>query len=153
MMGMKKMDKIAEFLINKIGYTLSVIIFLFFPGIILVFVWDREMFMSMEIIRLVIFSMGISFLLFTVNLVFTFMILMLEQKTRKKSTDVTEVLILPMMLTCMEMISAIVIKLKNYTFSVLDFIEYITILYSILILMKLVIEIIYCIRCRIGKKK
>lgn len=147
------MDKIAEFLINKIGYTLSVIIFLFFPGIILVFVWDREMFMSMEIIRLVIFSMGISFLLFTVNLVFTFMILMLEQKTRKKSTDVTEVLILPMMLTCMEMISAIVIKLKNYTFSVLDFIEYITILYSILILMKLVIEIIYCIRCRIGKKK
>ena len=50
-------EKLAEFLTNKIGYVLSVIMCFLFPGMLFIYIWDREIFVKVDAIKLCIVSL------------------------------------------------------------------------------------------------
>ena len=61
------MDELIKYMISKIGYTLIVIIGLALPGNLLVFVWNRELYMELDLFRLIILSFAIPGMLYVCN--------------------------------------------------------------------------------------
>lgn len=55
------MEKLVDFLTSKIGYTLTIIAGFIVPGVMLIFIWNRELYMQLDIIKLLLASFGISF--------------------------------------------------------------------------------------------
>ena len=55
------MDRLIEFLTTKVGYVLTVILGFIVPGNVLIFVWNRNMYLEIDIIKLLILSFSISF--------------------------------------------------------------------------------------------
>lgn len=63
------MDRLIEFLTTKVGYVLTVILGFIVPGNVLIFVWNRNMYLEIDIIKLLILSLSISFVALIPNLI------------------------------------------------------------------------------------
>lgn len=63
------MDRLIEFLTTKVGYVLTVILGFIVPGNVLIFVWNRNMYLEIDIIKLLILSFSISFVTLIPNLI------------------------------------------------------------------------------------
>ena len=48
------MDKLIEFLTTKVGYVLTIVLGFIAPGNVLIFVWNRNMYLEMDIVILLI---------------------------------------------------------------------------------------------------
>ena len=48
------MDKLIEFLTTKVGYVLTIVLGFIAPGNVLIFVWNRNMYLEMDIVKLLI---------------------------------------------------------------------------------------------------
>lgn len=68
------MDKLIEFLTTKVGYVLTIVLGFIAPGNVLIFVWNRNMYLEMDIVKLLILSFSISFITFIPNLILTIII-------------------------------------------------------------------------------
>lgn len=68
------MDKLIEFLTTKVGYVLKIVLGFIAPGNVLIFVWNRNMYLEMDIVKLLILSFSISFITFIPNLILTIII-------------------------------------------------------------------------------
>lgn len=78
------MDKLIEFLTSKIGYTIAGIGGLLFPGLIFIFVWDREFFLEVNLVLLFVFSAAISSMVYIPNLAY---FVWSQMKKEKRSCD------------------------------------------------------------------
>ena len=58
------MEKLVEFLTSKIGYTIAVIGGFLFPGLIFIFIWDKDLFINLNVVVLFTFAIAISFMLY-----------------------------------------------------------------------------------------
>jgi len=146
------MDNLIEFLTNKIGYTLCAILFLGFPGFVFIFVWNRELFISMDIFRLVIFSFAIASMLYVPHFMLYNFIVMLEEKVRGKKYELIETILLPAFLTLSIMASGMIYKLEKETFTVLEFIVYDGMVLFGAFIVKVILEGLYYIRHRKNRK-
>ena len=63
------MDRLIEFLTTKVGYVLTVILGFIVPGNVLIFVWNRNVYLEIDIIKLLILSFSISFVTLIPNLI------------------------------------------------------------------------------------
>ena len=63
------MDRLIEFLTTKVGYVLTVILGFIVPGNVLIFVWNRNVYLEIDIIKLLILSFSISFVALIPNLI------------------------------------------------------------------------------------
>ena len=70
----KSMDKLVKFLTKKVGYVLAVILGFIAPGNVLLFAWDRNLYLEMDVVKLLILSFSISFITFIPNLIASFII-------------------------------------------------------------------------------
>lgn len=66
------MDKLIEFLVEKRSGSLSIIIGLILPSVLLIFIWDREGFYEIDFAKLILLASGISSVLFLPNLLLFF---------------------------------------------------------------------------------
>ena len=53
------MDELIKYMISKIGYTLTAIIGGALPGSLLIFVWNRKLYMELDLLKLIILSFAI----------------------------------------------------------------------------------------------
>ena len=51
------MDELIKYMISKIGYTLTAIIGGALPGSLLIFVWNRKLYMELDLLKLIILSL------------------------------------------------------------------------------------------------
>ena len=63
------MEKLVEFLTTKLGYVLMIILGFIAPGNVLIFVWNRDIYLAMDVIKLLILSFAVSFIAFIPNLI------------------------------------------------------------------------------------
>lgn len=63
------MDELVKYLISKIGYTLIVIVGLALPGNLLIFVWNRELYVSLDFFKMLVLSFAIPTMLYICFLV------------------------------------------------------------------------------------
>ena len=78
------MDELVKYLTSKIGYTLAIIFGFGIPGNVLIFMWNRELYLKMDIFKLLIISFGIPFMLFIPNLILMAEIMILKSHFSKK---------------------------------------------------------------------
>lgn len=117
------MDEIVKFLASKIGYTITVILGFIIPGVMFVFVWKRELFLELDIVKLIILGFGIAFILYIPSLLFSTFVFMLTDKIENKERNIHSVFVVPTALNVIVMIFAMTIKILNNTYSMLDFIK------------------------------
>lgn len=139
------MEKLVEFLTSKIGYTIAVIGGFLFPGLIFIFVWDRELFASLNVVVLFTFSMAISFMVYIPNfLAFSFAIFT-EAKMRNKETDYEfwMILLIPLFVTVAEMSAEMIEKLHNPSITIYRFAIFILSVIIVGSICKYIVELIY----------
>lgn len=114
------MDELVKFFTSRIG--LITILFLGCPGLVFVFIWNRDIFMEMDIIKLFIFSFAISFNIFIPSL-FGFVIMRAIHTTKnlEKESNPTET---------GKMIEDILYNATIYTFLCLTFGSLIKLVYK-----------------------
>lgn len=123
------MEKLVEFLTSKIGYTIAIIGGLLFPGLVFIFVWDREFFVNINIMVLFVFATAISFMIYVPNIFFWLSCLAPDEKTQeKKDTDKVEMLMTPLMMAFAEMSIAMIFRLNDESFSILKLVVHLLII-------------------------
>ncbi|RHQ36270.1 hypothetical protein DWY84_01380 [Clostridium sp. AF27-2AA] len=114
------MDKLVEFLTARIFYTVAIIGGLLFPGLIFVFVWDRDFFSSISFLLLLVFSTAVSFMVYIANVLFMSYVMMFEDKmnSEKEPSDIHDLLGIPLIFSVIEMSVAMIAKLYNKNISI-----------------------------------
>lgn len=65
------MDELFKFLAEKVNYVAVIILGFIIPGNVLIFVWNQELYFEIDIIRLLILSFGIAFMVYVPNFILT----------------------------------------------------------------------------------
>lgn len=122
------MDKLIEILSNKIGYTLGTILGIGLPGMLFVFVWNRDVYFGLGIIRLIILAFAISFAIYIFNFFSYATVVMVQEKVGDKESDATMPLIMPLFISNFEIYGGLLIKLENPTITIIQFVSAVIIL-------------------------
>lgn len=70
-MDFENIEKIIEYSKNKVGIIIVVLAGIFVPGILTIFLFWRQLFIELELIKLILLAISISFPSFLVLLMFT----------------------------------------------------------------------------------
>ncbi|RHU79191.1 hypothetical protein DXC58_04135, partial [Ruminococcus sp. TF06-23] len=95
------MDELIKYMISKIGYTLTAIIGGALPGSLLIFVWNRKLYMELDLLKLIILSFAIPGILYVCNIFVCLPIMSLynEFKHDTEIFSVEFIFIIPAILT------------------------------------------------------
>ena len=117
------MDKLLEFLTGKIGYTITVILGFLFPGMLFIFVWNRQAYFELEIIRLIFLAFGISFAVYICNFLATSIAFTTQDKTGDREIEFFNIIVFPLVITNLEIYISLIYKLENSKFTVIEFVN------------------------------
>lgn len=112
------MDELIKFLTSKIGHTLTAILGFGLPGNLFIFVWNRNLYLEMDIIKLLILSFAISFMIFVPNVFLCTTICMAFDAVKKEKTSLYQLLFLPIIFTVTEIIVAMMVKIISPNYSI-----------------------------------
>lgn len=153
------MEKLVEFFTTKKGliiFMISILGFVF-PGMLFVFTFNRELFMEMEIIKLIILSCSISFGLFIVFfLLFCIGNMLKEKCMEEQKNDIIYLLGVPILIENLLIYIGILGKVNGQIRDVkafVDMIEFVVILFGILLVLYIPCIILKKIVNRIKKWK
>lgn len=145
------MDELIKFLTSKLGYTLGAILGFGLPGNLFIFVWDRELYLDMNLIKLLILSFAISFVLFIPNILLFVMVIGIIENIRKIQLEAWAVLLLTICFTVLEMIYGMVVRLLNSMYTIVNYIEEIAPVLFWSFVLASIIDCIIAIRKKIKK--
>ena len=117
------MDELIKFLTSKIGYTITAILGFGLPGNIFIFVWDKELYLQIDVAKLLILSFGISFALSFINLIPCLVSGAVFVQLFEKNVSATGLALTPVAFTAFELIFGIAMKIFVPDYSITDFIE------------------------------
>lgn len=117
------MDKLFEFLTSKIGYTIAIILGFLFPGMLFIFVWNREVYFDIGLVRLIILALCISFAIFLCNLLTLSFSFSAQEKAGDKEKPLDIIFVIPMIISNLEIYLALLYKLENSEFTIIQFIN------------------------------
>lgn len=115
------MDELVKYLTSKIGYTLAAIFGFGIPGNVLIFMWNRELYLEMDIFKLLIISFGIPFMLFIPNLISVIEFMIIRSYLSKKEDETGEIETTIGTAICCEVVEIgfiIALKINNSDFTV-----------------------------------
>lgn len=119
------MDQFIGYIFDKLNWKNIIVLFFFLeiPSLILIFVWNKDIFLMTDMIKLILFSFAIGFMLFIPNYFCVKYIAMLEDKDgTQEERDENYTLAIGM--TFITISIAIVYKLCDATFTIINFIAY-----------------------------
>lgn len=110
------MDELVKYLTSKIGYTLTFILGFGLPGNVLIFIWNEKLYLELDILKLILLSFGITFMLFIPNFILIAEICIVTEKILKRKIDSLDphiILLVPISFTVIEIGIAIALKIVN----------------------------------------
>lgn len=119
---MTLMDKLVEFLTSKIGYTLAVIGGLLIPGMLFIFVWDRQVYFELGIIRLLILAVCISFSVFLLDFLVVTVVYAVFEKKMENKINISDIIMITLGVANIEIYVLLIYKLYNESCTVLQFV-------------------------------
>lgn len=110
------MDRLMDFLIKKAPYVLVIILGFIAPGNVFLFIWNRSLYMEMDVIKLLILSFGITYIAFIPNSVLGILVYFIHKKREKENQFTTKFQFIfytsfTMILTVIELLTYIFFKL------------------------------------------
>lgn len=134
------MDELFKFLAEKVNYVAVIILGFIIPGNVLIFVWNQELYFEIDIIRLLILSFGIAFMVYVPNFILTTLFITIksiltewnkEQKCnengmqKRNMTELISMIIVPMFLEFCEIGVYIYSKIVSSNTSISEYCKYI----------------------------
>ena len=118
------MDELIKYMISKIGYTLTAIIGGALPGSLLIFVWNRKLYMELDLLKLIILSFAIPGILYVCNIFVCLPIMSLynEFKHDTEIFSVEFIFIIPAILTWIEIGYLVMSKILLPEYTIRDFV-------------------------------
>ena len=147
------MDKLFEFLTSKIGYTIAVIVGFLFPGMLFIFVWNREIYFEIALIRLIILALCIAFVVYVWNFFVFAIICFVQDKVGDREADASYMIGIPLFLTSSEIYVALLHKLEHSDFTIIQFVDIITKLGTLFIIVGVVPSALKLAWKKIRRKK
>lgn len=147
-----RMDELIKFLTTKIGYTLTIILGFIVPGNMFVFVWNRNLYMEMNIIKLLLLSFGISFLIFIPCGVFSLLLVYIMEKILKKESSFSMYIWVTVGLEIFSLSLGMIKKVFNNSYTITDFLKEFVFPLSVDTCVLAIIAVISLIVCKIKKK-
>ena len=121
------MDKLVEFLTSKIGYTVAVIVGFLFPGMLFIFTWNREVYLELGLVRLIILALCIAFAIYIPHFLLVGITCFVQEKAGDREADVGYMIGMPLLITNFEIYYALLYKLEHNNFTIIQFVDVITI--------------------------
>lgn len=143
------MEKLVGFLTSKIGYTIAVIGGFLFPGLIFIFIWDKNLFINLNVVVLFTFAIAISFMLYIPNFILSIWTIELQEKMRKEKNEEKyfTILMLGLLATVTEMSGEMINKILNPSVTISHVVLFVLGATLFLMAFKLVQEVMYsCFR-------
>ena len=146
------MDKLIEELVGKKEITLFAILSVFAPSFMLIFIWNRNLFLDLEFLKLFVLSICLGIVIYVPNLVLSLGICPKNEEWRfyleDSEKDVTfDVMgIAAALLTCAEIAVLICYKIYHPETKIEDFLNIGIPIYITLIVLCGAVEIIYKLR-------
>ena len=143
------MDKLFEYLTSKIGFTLYAIIGFILPGVLFIFVWNRTLFLEIDVFKLILLSISISLPFFIVNLFIIIISNIVKEKLDNDCEDdetLINILGVCFVISYIEMFYGIIRKIYDADFLISNFIsqiKYFESLCIIVIFLPAIIILIY----------
>ena len=113
------MERLVQILVghliekNKIWYMLCAIAFWEFPRVVMIYTWDRDAFLSIDAVKLIVFAFAVGFMLCCASLPTSLIIGIGYSKTPKKNMEIIEILIAAIIINTTMMLVAVVMKFIN----------------------------------------
>lgn len=138
------MDELIKFLTSKIGYTLTAILGFGLPGNLFIFVWNRSLYVELDIVKLLVLSFAISFGLFIPNLLIFLSVISAKNQISKKKYGIYNIAFSAILATIIEITVMIVIKILNPEYTIKVLLEMISpeyiVAYLIILLAGIIVE-------------
>lgn len=148
------MDELVKVLASKMGYTLTVIFGFGLPGNLLVFVWDRNLYLEMNIVKLIILSFGIAFAFFAIVSVSVFPFYIGLEEILKKKSNINAIVLPSVAVNILAIIGMIVIKILKPDYTIKSIIEeYGVVIVSVLLVVMAIGYVLNIIAGQINKRK
>lgn len=134
------MDELFKLLAEKVNYVAIVILGFIVPGNVLIFVWNQDLYFEIDIIRLLVLSFGIAFIVYVPNFILTALFVAVksiltesdkEQKNNedeqqnRNMTELISVIIVPIVLEFCEIGAYIYSKIVSSNTSISGYCKYI----------------------------
>ncbi|MED9966933.1 MAG: hypothetical protein UFJ18_09085 [Blautia sp.] len=146
------MSELIKILNDKIGYTLTVILGFLVPGFMFIFIWNRTLFMDMDVIKLLLLSFGISFLVFIPNFLCILNAESFIEKIFKKKYDPDILMWLSVGMTVLFESLGMSAKLINNKYTIVEFFMECIAPIIIITIVVVLIDTVYSICVRIKRK-
>ncbi|MBD5461496.1 MAG: hypothetical protein HDR24_00325 [Lachnospiraceae bacterium] len=117
------MEKLVEFLTNRIGITVSVIGGVILPGCLFIYVFDKDVFLEMNLIKLLILASAICLAVYVVMFVLFALVVCLSESQDLKKYDLTDILLHPLVHSNMIIYACILEKLFKKDLPITHFIK------------------------------
>jgi len=117
------MDKLVEFLTSKIGYTVAVIVGFLFPGMLFIFIWNREVYLELGLVRLIILALGIAFAIYILHFLLVGFTCFVQEKAGDREADLGYIIGMPLLITNIEIYYAMIYKLEHNNFTITQFVD------------------------------
>lgn len=142
------MDKLVEFLTSKIGYVLVAILGFFVPGNVFMFIWNRELYMDMNVIKLIMLSFSIPFITFIPIFIIITIGYAVNEKISKVNTKWYVLIGTPVATNAVILMQGMFEKINNPLYSIKKYITHVCIGISFVALLIAIVDIIYWVRTR-----
>lgn len=128
------MEKLVEYFTSRIGITIIIIVCFFIPGVLFVFIWNRNLFINLDFFKLLLLIFSIPISIFCLNMVgFSGIYL------RRADSKIGMIMIL--ILTDFELYLPLFLKLRGVVFSVYEYISIIMCVAGLFFLFDCIIKI------------
>lgn len=90
------MEKLIEFFTNRLGISISIIGGFILPGCLFIYVFDKEMFLEMNIVKLLILASSICLAVYVIMFILSTLYMCISDKNGLKKYDITDILLYPL---------------------------------------------------------
>lgn len=90
------MEKLIEFFTNRLGITVSIIGGFILPGCLFIYVFDKDMFLEIDLLKLIILASAVCFAIYAVILILSTLVMRLNERHGLKKYDITDILLYPL---------------------------------------------------------
>lgn len=132
------MDKLVEYVTNKIGYTIIAIAGILLPGNLFIFVFNQELYIKLDIIRLILLSLASMVAIFFPVFFLYIIIEALRDKYQHKEITRNELLIEPIVYTNVIMYLGMLGKIYSKSFSINKFLNYFCGIYILVVIISII---------------
>lgn len=117
------MEKLVEFLTNRLGIAVSIIGGFILPGCLFIYVFDKEMFLEIDLLKLLILASGVCLAVYVIMFILSILYMCISEKNGLGKYDITDILLYPLIYSNLLIYGCMLEKLFRKDLQITYFIE------------------------------